>query len=553
MLPTDLGLPAKFGTWRRGQEDTVIAAASSEKRFYMLSMPTGGGKSAVYMGVSKMLDARALVLTGTKGLQAQLIGDFKSMGLVEVKGQSNYKCIKDSVGAGYANMVMCNDGSCHSGVECHLRNNGCLYYDAVRVGAKSQLVVANYAYWMTMNRYSDPEALGKFDLLILDEAHAAPEFLAEFCTIEIDRSELHALLDMELPPVNEDREVISEWATKARAQCIIKYQAAKNRVHEGAKYVKLVRRLIDLGRRLAELANAHKWRRAEPAYNDASIAGVATDWLGEEVLDPVTRKPKAVRFSPVWAHAYAEQYLFKSIPRVLMVSATLQPKAAKYLGVGAAQYEFHEAASTFDPKRRPLYHVPTTEVGRNMSDGQVRIWLNKIDAIIESRLDRKGIIHTRSYDRAQLILANSRHRNILMSHGSRNARDVVEAFKRAKAPKVLVSPSMETGWDFPYDQCEYQIIAKIPFMDTRSRVITARAKSDKKYLNYMTVLSLIQTYGRGMRAEDDSCETFIIDDQIDWFKPASKEFWPKWFSAAFSRHPGIPAPMKKQTRKAVVI
>jgi len=549
MVPTDLGLPAKFGAWRKGQEDTVIAAASSDKRFYLLSMPTGGGKSAVYMGVSKMLDARALVLTGTKGLQAQLMADFQSMGLVEVKGQSNYKCIADSESS--RSMVMCNDGSCHSGVECSLRNGGCLYYDAVRKGSKARLVVANYAYWMTMNRYSDPEALGKFDLLILDEAHAAPEYLAEFCAIEIDRAELHSLLDIELPPINEDREVLSDWALKARAQCVLKYQAAKNRVHEGAKYVKLVRQLIDLGRRLTELANAHKWRRAEPALNDATVAGAATDWLGEEVLDPVTRRPKAVKFSPVWAHAYAEQYLFKGIPRVLMVSATLQPKAAKYLGVAPTEMEFSEAASTFDPRRRPLIHIPTTDVGRNMSDGQVRIWLNKIDAIIESRKDRKGIVHTRSYDRAQLILANSRHRAILMGHGSRNARDVVAAFKRASAPRVLVSPSMETGWDFPYDQCEYQIIAKIPFLDTRSRVITARAKSDKKYLNYMTVLSLIQTYGRGMRAEDDSCETFIIDDQIDWFRPASREFWPKWFSAAFTRHPGIPAPMPKQVRRAV--
>jgi hypothetical protein len=38
----------------------------------------------------------------------------------------------------------------------------------------------------------------------------------------------------------------------------------------------------------------------------------------------------------------------------------------------------------------------------------------------------------------------------------------VATFKRRKAPAFLVSPSMTTGWDFPYDQCRWQIIAKVP-------------------------------------------------------------------------------------------
>jgi Rad3-related DNA helicase len=183
-----------------------------------------------------------------------------------------------------------------------------------------------------------------------------------------------------------------------------------------------------------------------------------------------------------------------------------------------------------------------------MTDGQVRVWMNRIDAIITGRPNWKGIIHTRSYERAQHIYATSRHRGIMIAHGRSNAREVVARFKAAKAPCVLVSPVMEEGYDFPYDECRYQIIVKVPFVDTRSLITQARAASDKGYLNYLTALSLIQMVGRGMRAEDDSCETFIIDDHWDWFRPTADKMglWPRWFKASFKRHPGVPKAMMER-------
>jgi ATP-dependent DNA helicase DinG len=138
-------------------------------------------------------------------------------------------------------------------------------------------------------------------------------------------------------------------------------------------------------------------------------------------------------------------------------------------------------------------------------------------------------------------------------HASRDAQSVVDLFKRMRAPRVLVSPSMETGWDFPYDECRYQIIAKVPFVDTRSAVIRARHKSDKKYLNYVVALTLIQMVGRGMRASDDWCETLIIDDNIRWFWAAAREFFPAWFRAAYKVHnrPDGSAPAPLDVTKAV--
>jgi Rad3-related DNA helicase len=308
-------------------------------------------------------------------------------------------------------------------------------------------------------------------------------------------------------------------------------------VREAPKYVKLTKQLNDLMGRLFELSRCSDWRRSEPSSPDVRVAGMRTDWVAEPTAS-------GAMFSPVWAHQYAESYLFKGIKRVVLVSATLQPAAGKYLGIPDDEYEFKEMDSTFNPGRRPVIWVPTVKVDRFMlpGSGLEKVWLNRIDGIIGGRLDRKGIVHTRSYDRAKAVEAGSKHGRALYTHGSRNTRDVVDRFKRAKPPAVLVSPSLETGWDFPHEECRYQILAKVPFVDTRSAIVQARAKADKKYLNYLTALSIIQMCGRGMRAEDDFCETFIIDDHWQWFKAAATKqgFFPQWFLRACRKVDGNP-------------
>lgn len=555
MNPSDLGLPPKFDAFRQGQFDAALSAATSEKRFTLLSSPTGSGKSLIYMSVAALIEARTLVLTGTKGLQRQLSADFGPMGLIDIRGQPNYRCVAFDTGSLFDKYGhpgdTCDKGPCHVGLQCGFRLAGCEYYDAVRAAAKSRLVVTNYAYWMTSRRYSDPEALGDFDLIILDEAHTAPDELADFCAIEIEADEVRILLKMSMPPHNEGQEIWVEWAEAAYRKCKDVQTIARSAMEDiystdRRTTSRYLRRVTNLLRNLDEIRKAHRWRRAEPGIPDITIPGMQTDWIVEE-----TRK--GLMFSPVWAHAYAESYLFAGIPKVVLLSATLQPTVARYLGIPADDMEYKEFASTFNPARRPLIYVPTTTVDRNMSEGQVRVWVNKIDRIIDSRLDRKGIIHARSFERANTILARSRHRHLMFPRPADlnrwgrpdNTAAVVDAFDRARAPAILVSPSMETGYDFPGDRCRYQIIAKVPFVDSRSAIVKARAKSDKTYLNYLTSQAIIQMTGRAMRSNDDWCETLIIDDHITWFWQAAKaqKLWPRWFQAAYKKIVGLPPPL----------
>ncbi len=117
---------------------------------------------------------------------------------------------------------------------------------------------------------------------------------------------------------------------------------------------------------------------------------------------------------------------------------------------------------------------------------------------------------------------------------------MVDRFKRSDPPSILVSPSMVTGYDFPYDDARYQVIGKIAFPDGRSEVMKARHAKDPEYGYYLAMQSLIQACGRGMRAPDDTCDCFITDDHFSWFMGKCRKMAPKWFLDAVRTTRTIP-------------
>lgn len=339
MTPAELGLPPKFSRWRKGQYEAIVDVATRPERFIACAMPTGAGKSAFYIGLSLLLDVRTLVLTANKGLQNQLADDFAPIGMTDIRGQANYRCValdstrqadrqrllwagNDPTKADFGRAgTGCDHGPCRAGLDCSFRSSGgCLYYDQVAAAKKAQFVVTNYDYWMTQNRYGD-EPIGKFGLLVLDESHEAADRLSDFCSVRLNADEVSTLLGLDLPPVEAGIDYWCDWAKRAADMTDRLLQSAKK-----DRKVTLVRRCRDLLDKLKFLASAPKWKRGNPANPSVWMPGVQNDWVAEKDAIGIT-------FSPVWAHGYAEEYLFARTPKVLMVSATLMPGTLKYLGV----------------------------------------------------------------------------------------------------------------------------------------------------------------------------------------------------------------------------
>jgi len=502
-------MPLKFSEWRENQDRACESMASPSPRFLLQVCPTGFGKSVTYMTAAMLLEGRTVVLTSTKGLQSQLMHDFGEMeDVADIRGRNNYPCRLNS-------QVSCDVGMCIFGVKCSMREEGgCYYYDQLRKALKAKVVITNYAYWMSQNEYS--EGIGNFQMVVLDEAHAAPDHVIDHISVTFSKTNADAKrlrLNESLPNTVGGWQ---DWASDHLWELKADMEEAKVARKEKA-YLHLKRLVEKLGRLVDNLNPSWIWE--EDDFN--------------------------LNLSPIWPAPYAESRLFLGFPKVILTSATVVPKTAALLGIPASDMLYEEYPHSFPVANRPLIHVPTVRMNYRNTSMDERLWLTKVDNIIRDRIGTKGIIHTVSYARRDLVLHNSKYAGDMITHQRKDTEAVVRSFKRAEAPCILVSPSMATGWDFPDDECRWQIIIKLPYPDTRGKIMSARSRSDSDFTSYITMQQLIQATGRGVRSKRDWCETFILDNNITWFLKSYKHLSVEWFKGAFMVKVTIPQPPNK--------
>jgi len=527
--PSAFGFSAsKFPTWREDQIIALDIILNAPTRFVGLNMPTGSGKTLAYMAALILQGdhRRGVVLTHAKGLQDQLYQDFGGMGVLDIRGQRNYPCAALGEGGEFQHLAdptpgivpTCDQGPCHAGLICsHKEGGGCGYYDNIRLGQFWRWISTNYAAWLAQKRYVAGFGTPP-DMLILDEADIADEVLADSLTITIPKWELHTV-GIQTVPDGPSALLWRDWAKFHKARLGKKLEALGT--PQSNSDLKTRRRLKHLERLLTSLAEID-YTAWVPCHDEHH-------W----------------KFATIRPSVFAEPHLFQGAKKVVLVSGTLTPKTFALLGIQPAQVTFFQCPSRFNPRRRPVIHVPTCNVDNKMKAEHWDLWSTRINQIVGARPGVKGIIHTRSYKRRDVILARAdqAHASRMFSHGDKDLAKRVEIFKGTPSPLVLVSPSIVTGWNFPHDQCRFQIIAKLPFPDTRDPVIKARVEMDPEYLYHLTMRDLVQSVGRGMRDPLDWCETLVIDNHFKWFMAKYRHLAPQWFVQAVVYAQTIPKPL----------
>lgn len=525
--PPAFGLPAKFDKWRDDQIVAFTRMLDSPTRFVGLNMPTGSGKTLAYMAAMVLQgeSKRGVALTHSKGLQDQLRTDFEGMGVLDIRGQRNYPCKALLPGGefGYLSenqpgvVHTCDHGPCHAGMTCTLKEAGCEYYDNIRLGQFWRWISTNYAAWLAQRRYVAGFGAPP-DLLILDEADVADEILADSLTIRLAKWELNAAGVTSVP---EGDALITwrDWAKFHRAKVAKRLEALAT--PQSNSDLKARRRLKAMERTLTQLA--------EIDY---------TNWVPDHQTD-------AYQFSPIRPAKFAEAHLFQGAKKVVLVSGTLTPKTFQLLGIPPEMTTFYQCPSRFPAARRPVIHVPTCNVDNKMKPDHWDLWVTRINQIVSQRPNVKGIIHTRSYKRRDVLLARTESPTRVCTHGESDLLKRVAWFKASPDPLVMVSPSLVTGWDFPHDQCRFQIIAKIPFPDSRTALLKARTELDPEYPYHLAMRDLVQAVGRGMRDPLDWCETIVVDNHFAWFMAKYRHLAPYWFLQAVQKSPTIPTPLGK--------
>jgi len=368
-----------------------------------------------------------------------------------------------------------------------------------------------------------------------DEAHLAGNALESHLAVSLSKDEIESagchFPDNGLPKWDD-------WRKWAKAQM--------PKVSE--RTVELKANLSDLRDNREEVPSSLRRAFRQSASLERKLKAVDEsfgDWVWEKRTYAGHRGTQLIswKMTPVWIASYTHPRLFRTVPKVIAMSAVLTEKATRVLGIPQDKMDFLELPSYFPKKNAPVYHVPTVRMNYDTTDEELRSWVNRIDQIISKRLDRKGILFTVSYKRRDYVLEHSRYRDLMITHRSNDVIAQVVKFKRAPAPKVLVSPAVTTGYDFPGRQCSYTIIGKLPYPNTKDPVMQARQEIDPTWSSWLAMDTLVQECGRGFRFPDDILETIIVDDSISWYWKRYKDFAPEWFQERYlGRIAVIPEP-----------
>lgn len=538
---TILGVPG-FPDWYPGQERAFLSIMDwyhSPTRFLGLSQPTGGGKSCIAILAAAMSGTRTCLLTATKGLQDQLASDFGSIAVV-VKGQNNFTCT-------LVPTLHADEGPCHEGMSCvYSRTSGCPYREQLQKAIAAPIVITNYAYHLAQTNFST--GLGEFGLLVADEGHMAFGALENFLTIHLYKMDVEAQgITFPSLPVTEavqirrkkqeaagdvpgDPDLWSIW--RSWAECSRPVVAAQVEVLDTAiKSLRSENEPVP-----GSLSRTYRVAKSVSAKID-NMAAAAGDWV-------IQRTGHGYVFTPRWISSYGDS-LFGDVPKVMIMSAILSHKTADCVGVPSTtsgDRHWLEVRSYFPSANTPIWHIPTARINYRTDDYGATLWQSRIDQIIQRRLDRKGIVFTVSYERARMLLSRSRFKDIMLTHSTSDVTWVVNRFKSMKAPAVLVSPSVTTGYDFP--GLDYIVVGKIPYPDTKDPVMQARHEDDNDWSSYMAMDVLVQECGRGTRSDKDKCEVLVVDDNIVWFMGRYAKFAPLWFRERYRGSlPSVPDPL----------
>ena len=518
---------------RTGQLEIIQDINDAIKKGYkyiILEAGTGTGKSAIATTLAKMYES-AYILTMTKQLQAQYSDEFE---FPLVKGRNNFACLHEKL------EFSCDMGACktsptsskffcpygvaknptldaelafedsfggtvfyQSGAHCH-------YWNQKANAINSPITLMNYDYGIVELNYV--KHFGPRSLLILDEAHNIESKLMSTMEVTLYNRTLEKDINKRISPETLKDGEIEDWMMEIDAirdsyEDIDLKDVSKNKADR-------IRTTIG---RLKTLRN--------------NLEKEPNNWV-------IDTEESGVTFKPLRVHHYAKNNLLKYGDVVIFMSATIlsHKMFSKWLGLNPNEVYHIKVDSPFTKEKRPIILNLAGKMSANRIKNTAPKTIPILQEILKKHEGDKGLIHTHSY-KCQQFITNNLYNSRLISHTSKNREQVLDFFEKSENPLVLISPSMSEGVDLPYDKCRFQVIYKMPFPYLGDKQVNMRMKRDKKWYAYKTVMTLMQAYGRGMRAEDDSCYTYIIDSDINMlFKsPMYRSLIPDFFKEAVVR------------------
>ena len=524
-----------FDAAREEQLETIseiVEAINKGYKYIVLEAGTGTGKSAIAATLATMYDS-AYILTITKQLQQQYLDDFEDLGFKLVKGRNNFPCRSSIMDESceYGQCIV-NDLKCPYKVSrFNFSDKGeedsCYYGYQKVVGLYADVVITNYTYaYLDLN--FDSDGFGPRELMICDEAHNLEKQLMKELTLEFERKEFKEDYEMDLISAYDQLSSKSpdEWCN------FLDKLIEKDRANE-TLFRNMYQDTENPSYKIKMNEYARKVER-NLMFKDY-ISSNNDNW----VLDRDIKQTFRMYFKPITINRYSKNALFKFAKHCIFMSATiLDYKAfARHLGINPNEIYAIRRKTPFDTRKNPIITYDINMKHEHIKTNARRA-IPVINEILKMHKGEKGLIHTHTNKCARFIM-NEIDSDRLISHLNEDRQAVLSKFEDSKDPLVLVSPSMDEGVDLPGDKCKFQIIFKIPYLPyITDKQVDERRKIDNSWYFYRTVVKLIQTYGRGMRSEDDDCVTYVLDNRIKALVEKNRDLFPNSFLLALGGNRG---------------
>lgn len=561
-----------FDNIRSNQEKVlgeIDQALKSGYKYIFLEAPTGFGKSAVAVALSRFLGS-SHICTSTKDLQTQYSKDFPY--LYEVKGRNNFPCIvKEDMGI----KESCDYGPClkedeydclyktrlsdyetklegtiyenidiskyaikkyHDKTKQHsqlvqLQWKPCEYFHQKWISVKSSHTIYNYKYFLSDLFYSS--GVNKRKLLILDEAHTLESEVSTFKNFVINKEYLNRFFPKLNLPENKplDVDTYVDFCTHLKERFYDYINKGESLVgNDGDK-----KKAIDASEK--NLIDALAFEKNLSVFLD-DLKSNKDNWLVTNMIkNDNDNKISRIKMEPLDVSNYFVDIFDKGSVSLLM-SATILSKdnLCKAVGLKKDQVKFIKIEeSEFPVEHRPIYLMNVAWLSaKTMSESLPHI-AKVIDNLLSVHKNDKGIIHTTSYSQLQFIKNNISKNNfvrLIETNPKLDRNDMIMKHFESLKPTVLISPSMYLGIDLKDDLSRFQIIVKVPYPDLTDKKISVLKQRNPKWYEWNTILRLIQAYGRSIRNSEDYANTYILDSSISFLLKNGKDMIPKWFSEA---------------------
>tara|TARA_B100000989_G_scaffold183501_1_gene138104 strand:+ start:453 stop:2186 length:1734 start_codon:yes stop_codon:yes gene_type:complete len=553
-----------FGTafqFRAGQREVIEAICNhyleDPEGTIILDAPTGSGKSLIAMWsahILKELGNRGYLVTSDLMLQDQYEEDFHKFKLnwPSVRGVDNYECNVNGLTFSLGDCKM--KGINYEQAENLTCWNTCGYLQARKRAKELPVALFNYSYYLIQRNYVEDKMIDqgkeipfpKRDFVFFDEAHKVDSIVQGHFSPRIDRTTTKIF--REVNRFVQKHGIDAAWVTENRIASIVDRLMREDDHQELMKHIGEFRGIAVVYRKVRAAAlkqSKSRFKQTDVPKEWQTFFGrmdrLKDIWckfddyhdiikeLGTDAI-VIKRSETETQFLCLEEALMIEKFLQNKSGFKVFMSATLGDirSYAKHTKMGNAKVIRMD--NKFSYKKSPVVFINRHKLSFREREQNLPKVVEVLDKILDKHKGQSGIIHAGSYDFANYINGNSKHKFSFITYEvAKERQDAIRNFNKEDG-KILVGPSLLEGLDLKDDKSRFQIFFKVPYPSLNDPLVKAKMNAFADWYDWKTGISIQQGAGRSIRSKDDWAITYILDacfrsliNKKGFFPPSFKE------------------------------